>query len=340
MTTITNSPVAIGDKIIPLPTNDGDWYGIDECYREKHGVVTHIYDDSVLAEFTSYSKPDDSVSLLVCRWRKRPTVGDTVRVIDESWSETYGKIGHIEQDDESILPFWVKGLYENTPNRGIWATVTQVEVVQDGQTLTVSGPFRAGETLIITGRDDHWAGREVTYVKPEFGSRTRHEVTCNGDTLYFSETQLMRPDVAEEPEIVKELRFQLERANERVTEATTTAGKWERDFHRSWERVGREATERSWCDEYERVVSDVQDDLEIGVIPARVRLVEKRVRIRGEVYRDVTVWVPEDQNADDPDNWYESNDPDDKCSEEFMTDQIDREYSNNGWDETSVSVLR
>lgn len=343
MTTITNSPVTIGDKIIPLPVNDGDWYGIDEFYRDKPGTVTHVYDDSVLAEFQSHQKPDDSVSLLVCRWRKRPTAGSTVRCIDPEWQEIHGNIGTVETDDTTTLPFWIRGFYPTAPTRGVWMREDQVEVVQDGETLTVSGPFRKGETLVITGREDQWNGREVVYVGPEFGSRSRHEVTHNGDTLYFSETQLTRPlptDSNDEPEIVKELRFQLERANERVTEATDRAGKWERDFMRSWERVGREATERDWCSEYERVVSDVQDDLEIGVIPARVKLVEKRVRIRGEVYRDVTVWVPEGDDASDSDNWYESNDPDDKCSEEFMTEQIDSEYSNNGWDETGISVLR
>jgi hypothetical protein len=396
-----SSPVAIGDKIIPLPMGNGDWYGIDEWYWYKTGTVTEVYDDSVLAEFPSRQKPDDSVSYLVCRWRKRPTTGDTVRVIDRDYDALFGKIGRVDIDDQTSLPYWVKGLYADNSNRGTWFTEQQVEIVQDGQTLTVSytpqqgdnvvawnpnipldngdGPYpgvydhtangqhwvrgdfnragiffarvepdpsalRKGETLVITGRTDIWNGREVVYVGPEVGSVSRHEVTWNGDTLYFSEAQLTRPiatDVVnEEPEIVKELRFQLERANERVTEATDRAGKWERDFMRSWERIGREATERDWCSEYERVVSDVEGDLEIGTIPARVRLVEKRVRIRGEVYRDVTVWVPEGDDAGDADNWYESNDPDDKCSEEFMTEQIESEFENNGWDETSISVLR
>ena len=72
---------------------------------------------------------------------------------------------------------------------------------------------------------------------------------------------------------------------ERVEEFRTRAGKWERDFMRSWERVGREATEREWCGVYEEVVEEVQETLEIGQIPAR----EQEVEIEWDETYTVTV---------------------------------------------------
>lgn len=239
-------------------------------------------------------------------------------------------------------------------SRGVvW--VQAYEVIEDGQTLTVSYVPAVGDHVRVTGylADDgirdglDWRAtvRSIDGLVWTLHNEVRGEFVSGPGYVFPIEDAPALPH--EEPRIITELREekaelerQLTRANERVEEATTRAGKWERDFMRSWERIGREATERQWCSEYERVVSDVEEDLEIGEIPPRVNLVERRVRIRGEVYRDVTVWVQEGEDADDPDNWYESNDLNDHCSDDFMTDQIDSEYNNNGFDETSVTILR
>lgn len=138
---------------------------------------------------------------------------------------------------------------------------------------------------------------------------------------------------------VAELTRQLERANERVNEYANRAGMWERDFNRSWEAVNTEAVERDWCEEYERVQQRVQQRLEIGVIPERRKpLIERHVRIEGTVYRHITVWVPDGEDATDPDNWYESDDYDDGCTEDFVTEQLTSECENNGWDDTSIRL--
>ena len=556
------SIVAVGDKIIPLPLANDDWYGLPEHCRTKVGTVTAIGDDYVGAEFPSEQKPDDTEQWSVARWRKRPTVGDTVRCIDPEASEIHGNVGTVDTDDGTSLPFWVKGFWATAPDRGVWMRPDEVEVVSDGETLTVSAPVTeyvpaAGDkvfayepninigggprwvgTYLRTTGDLHWVMREgstaVYFARIEpyaeekveepitFETRDRmvgktirairanHGVTLgetyevvdtfhmperaydrkvdgitvgvrvNGSHVWVQEYEVIedtpvaeyvpavgdyvrfdavltntgvdtnhdgrgvviessggvyvvqtgrsrmvvtgpghvfpekhsdprmgrivtlrerdpeapahlvgktgivtgiyeetRPlvtfprdvdqylgqypgawavfdrylieDGAEQPASeapvatvgeVEELRRQLARANERVNEYSERAGKWERDFLRSWERIGQEATARNWCGEYERVVSDVQDDLEIGEIPPRINLVEHRVRITGTTYRDVTVWVQEGEDVADPDNWYESNDPDDKCDEDFMVNQIDREYSNNGFDDTEVRVIR
>jgi hypothetical protein len=282
-------------------------------------------------------------------------VGKTIKVIRGNYGVTAGEL-HAVVDTfhvpERRYPRKVDGITVGVRvgRRHVW--VQEYEVVEDGHTLTVSDYVPAvGDYVRFTGCLEEDGIRDGF---EHFG--TVHAVTgdiweitgvlggkyVSGPGYVFAAEQ---PEPEPEAPVVtltevEELRQQLARANERVEQATTRAGKWERDFMRSWQRIGQEATERNWCSEYERVVSDVEETLEIGEIPARVTLVERRVRITGTVYRDVTVWVQDGEDATDPDNWYESNDPDDHVSEDFMSDQIDSEYSNNGFDDTEVRVIR
>ena len=47
------------------------------------------------------------------------------------------------------------------------------------------------------------------------------------------------------------------------------AEKWERDFMRYSERIMQEANDRDWCSEYDRIMNEIKDDLEIADIPER-----------------------------------------------------------------------
>lgn len=297
----------IGDKVIPLP-DDGNWYGMNEEYRNAVGTVVETADYSdlqgrrwVAAEFPSIQKPDDTVrfSFYWCKVvtaadEYRPSLGDVVRMT-----------GYLDST----------GIIDCPPRI---ATVTGI----DGDIWTV----------IVDEREYVTGPGYVTLVQ-------------DGETLTVSTPALPH----EEPRIITELREEAEtlrrelaRANERVSEYSNRAGKWERDFMRSWERIAHEAVRRSWCSEYEQIVDEVQENLEIGEIPARRRRVRKQMRIKAEVYRDVWVWVDEEADDDeDPDNWYESetDDEDDNLGSEWADDQVRNEYENNGFDSVEYESI-
>jgi hypothetical protein len=139
---------------------------------------------------------------------------------------------------------------------------------------------------------------------------------------------------------IDELKRQLARANERVEALGGRAGKWERDFGRYSARILEEARNRDWCEEYERVMSDIEGDLEVAEIPKRSRRVSRRIRITGTAFRDVLVWVSEDDpDTLDPDDWYESEDDEEPVGDEWATDQVHSEFGDNGFDDIEFDTL-
>jgi hypothetical protein len=408
-------------------------------YNGKTCVLNHVgtYGNGepyLRGEFQSRQKPDDTINFEFSEWEAIPgriPVGATVRCTTEAPSNLIGGIGTVRIDDESSLPYYVTGLYPSNSDGGIWLTEKQVEVVADGETLTVSDEFKVGDyvefsaVLTDAGIDDSISGHG-TVIEAADGiytvqtARTRSYVTGTGYVGRWESTQRRLGDIvtllaldpmapsalvgktgvitgwhdgnspyvtfgreeqqylgqypgawvigeeyltepasneapvlaATEDEVnaaterigtletqVTTLTRELERANERVEQYAARAGKWERDFNRYATRVKDEAIDREWCGEYERIMEEIKDDLEIAEIPDRIRLVQKRVRIEGKTYRDVTVWVPEGESATDPDNWRSSDDPDDTVSDDFVIDTLYEENSNNGWDETDIRVI-
>lgn len=105
-------------------------------------------------------------------------------------------------------------------------------------------------------------------------------------------------------------------------------------------RLLNQAENRGWCSEFDEFVSDYNGDCPVGwEIDERVKLVQKRVRVEGTVYRDITVWVKEDDDETDPDNWYADNDTDTAVDSDYVTEQLDSEYEGNGWDDTNIRSL-
>jgi hypothetical protein len=106
-------------------------------------------------------------------------------------------------------------------------------------------------------------------------------------------------------------------------------------------RLLDQAVNRGWCSEFDEFVTDYNAECPAGwEIPERRNRVEKCIRIRGEVYRDVTVWIDEGDDTSDADNWYDSEDSDSPLGDGWAQEQIDDEKDNNGYDETTYSVLR
>lgn len=130
---------------------------------------------------------------------------------------------------------------------------------------------------------------------------------------------------------------ELEQARQRLA----TAQENYRHDMAHWESTMRhEKEEQAWCDEgTNRVIQRLNEGFiggwEIDEYRKRERV---SVRIRGEVYREVDVYVDPDDDADDPDNWYDSRDSEYALGEEFVNEQLDEEYRRNGWDETECDA--
>jgi hypothetical protein len=427
MNTVTHDAPRIGDRVIPLPDQYGNWHGIDEFYRNQIGVITNVGTpnhegrSTLRAEFKSRQKPDDTIEWSFYDWRPAPGEGDTVIVSQTGPTNLQGKIGTVKINDRSEIPYYVTGVYDDDAESGMWFYAHQIEVVLDGSTLTTSYTPAVGDYVRFTaildaaGIVDSHVGSGVV-IEASGGVYTvqtgRERAVVTGTGCIFPDTTIVRrmgekvtmwsqdptvpssligkegvitgwyealnsplvtfprdaqqygnvfpgswvvgeqyltetPAAPVEPAILTDLQAQIDRLERDLTAARennrilmTSVEDWTHDFDAYAEEVRDEAVQREWCSEYEGVMDRIRTRLRVATIPERVKLVEKRVRIRGEVYRDVTVWVPEGDDASDSDNWYESDDVDDKCSEEFMTQQIESEFENNGWDETTISVLR
>lgn len=183
----------------------------------------------------------------------------------------------------------------------------RAEPVQDGETLTVSrGERRLGREEIVVPEDC-----------PPF---------------YADLIERLSNDIAE-------VKLRAESRMGRINDLERSVAQGHDAVNMLGADILREAEYRGWCSEFDEFIDRYNEKCPAGYeIESRVKLVEKRVRIEGTVYRDITVWVAEDEDATDPDNWYESNDKDDKASDDFIIDQLDAEFSENGWDDTEVKL--
>lgn len=240
----------IGDKVIPV---NGDKVGIPAEYRNAVGTVSGVFLDitgnrpRIDAEFQSRQKPDDTICWSMNEWKPA-----------------------------------------------------------DGHTLTVSDPYRAtvGDKVLVTGcLDDSGiiTGLNFTGTVTEVADNVWVVLSDSGDRFVSGpgyvtlvvDTDIVEPvRPHEEPRIITELREEaatlkreLDRANERVEEFRTRASKWERDFMRYAERIMEEANDRDWCSEYDRIMQEISENLEIATIPER----ESEVDIEWDETYTVTV---------------------------------------------------
>jgi hypothetical protein len=125
---------------------------------------------------------------------------------------------------------------------------------------------------------------------------------------------------------------EIQNASRRLTEQQ---GVYRTDMNH-WESTLRQAKEdQDWCDEGTNRVIDRLNNGFIGgweITPYRARE-QRTIRIEGTVYRDVTVWVDPDDDEDDPGNWYCERDGEYALGEDWVGDQLEEEFQNNGWDD-------
>lgn len=181
---------------------------------------------------------------------------------------------------------------------------------------------------------------------------TRQDGTIHRTWIHrgtFNVTEEEAPATPVEPAIITDLQAQIDTLTLEATTQTNlhidtkerlaeSQRRYSADM-RSIERIMLETKEQqSWCDNgWNEVVDEVNEALiggyEFDRIKRRKRMTK---RVRGTVYRDVEVWVGDDDDTDDDDadNWYQSEDGDDQFGE--LADILNNEYENNGFDDIEV----
>jgi len=273
---ITKITPKVGQKVYPLPDDNGSWLGIPADYRDSIGIVTEVgtvgSELIVSAEFKSHQKPDDSLRWAFRNWQPAYEEGDTVRVTGGSAEDMIGRVGTLviapNKDSVSAL---VKGTSPSMPSEAYWMDIQDIEPVLDGETLTVSS--------------------------------SEEQVGADNITIPANAT----PD---------ELRAIIERCSNDLAEAKRLAetrrtsaldwqqraDDWEHDFNHLAEVYLDEAVERDWCEEYERVNDEkVTPSLRRGSMPLRDEEVDVsyRERVEVEVERHTTVRLPRGYDDDD-----------------------------------------
>ena len=364
----TTTMPRVGEKVIAVSVPGRPEYDGKVC------TVTGVGRTDIYGEFPSITKPDDTEMFAFLEWEpfeepitfatKERMIGKTIRVVESGCAPegTIGTVTGVWNFREDSYSPKIDGITVGIQYNGDQTWVQAYDVIEDGQTLTVSNvsEYRpaVGDRVEITGYlgndgivDVTMHTGQVTSVDGDVwmihSGRLGHVASGpgyvhpiaelpDGDEIDLTPSQ---QDFTALSEKVNELTRELERANERVAEYADRAGKWERDFGRYATRVAREAVERRWCDEYERIMDEVSDDLEIAEIPKRKSRRQRTVRIRGEVWVERQVWIDEDcDDEDDPDNWYESENDDDALGSEWADERLHAEFENNGFDETEYEA--
>ena len=96
--------------------------------------------------------------------------------------------------------------------------------------------------------------------------------------------------------------------------------------------------ERDWCDDgYNEVVRRVNSNMEGGFQFTTARSLErKHIDVEGVVTTSIEVWVYDDEDADDTDNWMDSAGDEISDPDALIRDACDEERSRHGWDTLEV----
>lgn len=163
----------------------------------------------------------------------------------------------------------------------------------------------------------------------------------NGD-LWFSAVAPVEPDINATLAEAAELRATVQRMSERYDTLNTNYRNMDSGFLRTMQiisdRLNSEAVNRGWCSEFDNIIEEVNGELPgPHFLSPRRKRERKTVRITGTVWTEVEVWVDEDEDAEDPDNWYATENDDDALGSDWAYDRLDREMQGNGWDDVEYS---
>ncbi len=172
--------------------------------------------------------------------RQRPAVGDKVLVLDADTNHQ-GKIGTISSDDETSLPFYVKGLYGESDS-GYWMR-------EDHVALTPN----EGDRVVIDRPDTDWHGKLGKFVRISADRGMTGYVTFeDGGEGWFPMTQIVRFVPEDSPEVAT-LKAELARAQARLTEQQQ---RYRSDMGHIESTMRDVKGEQGWCDEGTNAVID------------------------------------------------------------------------------------
>lgn len=359
MSTITLP--TIGQKVYPLPNDSGDWLGIPAEYHNKIGTVVSANMNgtlmNVVAEFQSHQKPDDSIRWHFQNWKpaddepitfatRQRMIGKTIKVIYSGSSAV--KVGEIHTvTDVFDYPEGHNGPTVADITVGVTVDgrerqwVQAYEVIEDGQTLTVSNVPAVGDYVRMTARLNAFGiehGEWYGTVSKIDGSL----ILVNVDGLDHA-TGPESVEAAEKPEEVKpseetgiitDLQQQVQRLTQARDTALQQARMWAQDFTTYADAILQEANDRNWCDEYDSVMERIQSRLQIAEIPDREEEFEVEVEVTGSVSTTTTVTVMA-RSQDDADEMV-SND----INNYVDADEVLRDHIRwNGFDSTEVDTV-
>lgn len=321
-------------------------FGIPDQIIGQTAVVVGTYD--INEPFVVMDDPNmptyggrNDGSWVIREWERiDPTIGDTVTAVDVPGREDYNgktaKVTDIQSDGCILGEFQSIQKPDDTEMFGFyeWKPIEYVPLV--GETVRMTGYLAIDGIRTTNG----WFGTvtevnngvwTVTVEGTNYPSGPGYVFPItDGQTLTVSNA-VVETDVVEEPMVPKR---ELDRANERVEEYAARAGKWERDFSRYATRILQEAVDRGWCEQYEGVMRDIQDDLEIAEIPEREQEFEVEIEMEGtcRVTRTVTVTAKSLDDAIEMVN-------DDMDSYVNVEEALTEGARWNGWDNTEVTSV-
>ena len=300
-----------------------------------------------------------------------PAVGDRIIVNDPELPTRFmGMEARVVSVDNSDLPLYVDfeiaDAHSYWIHRGTWTVPKTLADVLSGTEQPMSNenqPLQPGDRIVIVMREDEWQGREGEYVGPVGGER-RHDVLINGDHAYFFTHQIQRvmsdalggatiPANASDGELraiiervgndLTEEKSRSESREARRAEAQTRLVEYQHRYSHdlSWiDEYFRETLkpEQDWCDYgYNEVVRKVNSNMEGGFQFEEIEeLEEVEVEIEGTVTATVSVWVTKGDDANDTDNWKDSDGDEIGDPDALIRDACDDERSRHGWDTLEV----
>lgn len=108
------------------------------------------------------------------------------------------------------------------------------------------------------------------------------------------------------------------------------------------QRLLDEADKRNWCDEFDTIIDEVNDELPSPFeLPVRKKPRKRiRVRISSNVSTDADVWVDDDcDDEDDPDNWYSEQEDDSPLGYDWAAERLQEEINYNGFDDVECETF-
>jgi hypothetical protein len=288
-----NNTPAVGQRIIAVTVPGATDYNGKEC------TVTHAEPGYIRGEFQSISKPDDTMNFGFREWKPLDDITFATR--------------------DRMVGRFIKVIYSGS------------SFVNEGEIHKV--------TSVFSGREDQAQyqpkvdGITVGVTVGDHGNCWVQSYDLLPDGYIIEPVEAVQPSLEDLQAQVQSLTEERDRWQTRYNDAVVSRDSWRQDFTTYADRILQEAIDRDWCEEYERVMGDIENDLTVASLPEREQEYEVEVEISGNVSTTYTVAVTA-RSQDDADRMVKE-DP----SEYFdAEEQLRESIRYNGFDDVEVSI--